>query len=301
MILCKTWIFAKMPLMVTKNEPSAIVVTGASTGIGAAVALELDRRGYQVFAGVRSVEAGKRLQTQATGALLPLLLDVTDPAQIAAATEIVREKTGESGLAGLVNNAGIAISGPLEIVPLAEFQRQLEVNVVGQLAMIQAMIPLLRKHRGRIVNISSVNGGLATPYLGPYAASKFALEAMSDALRIELRKWDIKVSVIAPGAIKTPIWDKSSETAEKMTKSVSPEGLKLYETDLEAWRKVVLNVAQKADPVEKVVEKVVLALQSPHPRARYYLHFSQRFLCRAFKIFPESIRDWFVRRAMKLQ
>jgi NAD(P)-dependent dehydrogenase (short-subunit alcohol dehydrogenase family) len=286
--------------MDTLSQP-AVVITGASTGIGEATALELDRRGFQVFAGVRTAEAGKRLQSLASPLLTPLLLDVTDAAQIAAAVEFVRGKIGGQGLAGLVNNAGIAISGPLEILPLADFRRQLEVNVTGQLAVIQAFIPLLRLCRGRIVNVTSINGALAAPYLGPYAASKFALEAMSDALRIELRQWGIKVIVVAPGAVKTPIWDKSAAKAEKITQSVSPEGMKLYEADLEVWRKVVLDVAQKADPVETVVDKIVHALTSPRPRARYYLHFSQRFLCRGFKILPESLRDWFVRRAMGLR
>ncbi|MCC6126940.1 MAG: SDR family oxidoreductase [Pirellulales bacterium] len=287
--------------MDNKIPHPAVVITGASTGIGEATALELDRRGFQVFAGVRTAEAGKRLQAQSSPLLSPLILDVTDTSQIAAALEFVREKTGGQGLAALVNNAGIAISGPLEIIPLAEFRRQLEVNVIGQLAVNQAFIPLLRTCRGRIVNVSSVNGAFAAPYLGPYAASKFALEALSDALRIELRQWGIKVIVVAPGAIKTPIWDKSAETAEKITQSVSPEGLKLYAADLDVWRQVVLDVARKADPVEKVVEKIVHALTSARPRARYYLHFSQRFLCRGFKTLPESLRDWFIRRGMGLR
>jgi NAD(P)-dependent dehydrogenase (short-subunit alcohol dehydrogenase family) len=284
-----------------KNAHSAVVVTGASTGIGAAVALELDRRGYLVFAGVRTGEAGEQLKTRSSSMLVPVLLDVTDAAQIAAAVEKVREKTGECGLAGLINNAGIAVSSPLEIVPLSDFRRQMEVNVIGQLATIQAFIPLLRLSQGRIVNITSINGAMSIPYLGPYSASKFAFEAISDALRIELRHWGIKVIVVAPGAIKTPIWDKSTATADLMSKSVSPEGMKLYEADLNAWRDVVLDLVQKADPVEKVVEKVLLALESPRPRARYYLRFSQRFICRGLKILPESIRDWFVCRAMKLR
>jgi NAD(P)-dependent dehydrogenase (short-subunit alcohol dehydrogenase family) len=277
---------------------SAVVITGASTGIGEATALELDRRGFQVFAGIRSEEDGKRLQSKSQGGLIPLILDVTDSDQIAAATQFVREKTSENGLAGLINNAGIAISCPLETVPLADFRRQLEVNVIGHLAMIQAFIPLLRKRPGRIVNISSINGAIATPYLGPYAASKFALEALSDALRIELRHWGIRVIVIAPGAIKTPIWNKSAMNADQLSKSISMGGIKLYETDLEAWRNVALDVEQNADPVERVVEQILHALTSPRPRARYYLRFSQRFICRGFKIVPECIRDWFVCRAM---
>lgn len=286
--------------MSSQGSIPSVVVTGASTGIGAAAALELERRGYLVFAGVRSEEAGARLKSMSSGKIISLFLDVTDGEQIAAAAAKVREATGDAGLSGLVNNAGIAVSSPLEIIPLAEFRRQMEVNVVGQLAVIQAFLPLLRTARGRIVNVTSINGSLATPFLGPYAASKFAFEAMSDALRIELRRWGIKVIVVAPGAIKTPIWDKSSTSAEQLAAGVSEEGKKLYETDLDTWREVVREVARTADPVEKVVEKIVLALTSPRPRARYYLKFSQRFLCRGFRVAPESIRDWCVRRAMKL-
>jgi NAD(P)-dependent dehydrogenase (short-subunit alcohol dehydrogenase family) len=289
-----------MPRMNSQGSNPAIVVTGASTGIGAATALELDRRGYLVFAGVRSEEAGARVKSMSSGRITPLLLDVTNGEQIAAAAAKVRETTGSAGLGSLVNNAGIAVSSPLEIIPLAEFRRQMEVNVVGQLAVIQAFIPSLRIGRGRIVNVTSINGSLATPFLGPYAASKFAFEAMSDALRIELRRWGIKVIVVAPGAIQTPIWEKSSTIAEQMAAGVSEEGARLYEADLNAWRDVVREVARTADPVEKVVEKIVLALTTPRPRARYYLKFSQRFLCRGFRVAPESIRDWLVRRAMKL-
>jgi NAD(P)-dependent dehydrogenase (short-subunit alcohol dehydrogenase family) len=281
------------------NKPSpAVMISGASTGIGEATALELDRRGYRVFAGVRNADAGERLRAKSTGRLTPLFLDVTDHAQIAATAKKVREQTGENGLAGLINNAGIAVSCPLEILPITEFRRQLEVNVVGQLALIQAFIPQLRPCRGRVINISSINGAIALPYLGPYCASKFALEALSDSLRIELRQWGIKVIVIAPGAIKTPIWEKSAEMADKLAEGVSPEGMKLYEEDLQRWRKTIVKMAEAADPVEKIVEKIVLALTATRPRARYYLHFSQRFFCRGLKTVPEWIRDWFVRRAL---
>jgi NAD(P)-dependent dehydrogenase (short-subunit alcohol dehydrogenase family) len=287
--------------MGSKAKPPAILITGASTGIGEATALELDRRGYRVFAGVRCEEAGKGLQDRSKGLLTPILLDVTDQSHIANAVETIRNSTGECGLAGLVNNAGIAVSGPLEIIPEADFRRQMEVNLFGSLAMIRAFIPQLRICGGRIVNISSINGALSAPYLGPYSASKFALEAISDSLRIELRQWGIKVIVIAPGAIKTPIWDKSVGTSEKMVAEVPPEELKRYENDLNAWRKAVVNIAEAGDPVEKVVECIVKALTAPRPRARYYLHFSQRFICRGFKILPEWIRDWFVRRAVGLK
>jgi NAD(P)-dependent dehydrogenase (short-subunit alcohol dehydrogenase family) len=287
--------------MENSKQPPVVVISGASTGIGEATALELDRRGFHVFAGVRKAEAGERLRAKSTGRLTPIFLDVTDHAQIAATAKQVRERTAENGLAGLINNAGIAVSCPMEILPITEFRRQLEVNVVGQLALIQAFIPQLRLCRGRVINISSVNGAVAAPYLGPYSASKFALEAVSDALRIELRRWGIKVIVVAPGAIKTPIWEKSAIMADKLAEGVSPEGVKLYEEDLDRWRKAVEKMAEAADPVEKIVEKIVLALTAPRPRARYYLRFSQRFMCRGLKTVPESIRDWFVRRALNFR
>jgi NAD(P)-dependent dehydrogenase (short-subunit alcohol dehydrogenase family) len=276
----------------------AVVISGASTGIGEATALELNRRGFQVFAGVRSEEAAERLKSRSQGLLEPLLLDITDASQIAKAAELVREKTQETGLLGLVNNAGIAMSCPLEVIPLNDFRRQMEVNLVGHLAMIQTFLPLLRKRPGRIINVTSINGSMATPYLGPYAASKFALEAVSDSLRLELRHWGIKVIVVAPGAVKTPIWNKSADSADAMSKTVSTESVQPYRDDLEIWRITAQEAEKHGDPVEKVVEKICLALTSPRPQARYYLHFSQRFLCRGFKVVPESIRDWFICRGM---
>jgi NAD(P)-dependent dehydrogenase (short-subunit alcohol dehydrogenase family) len=276
----------------------AVVISGASTGIGESTALELARRGFLVFAGVRTEEAAERLKSRSQGNLVPLRLDITDASQIAKAGELVREKTQEAGLLGLVNNAGIAMSCPMEVIPLNDFRRQLEVNLVGHLAMIQTFLPLLRKRPGRIVNITSINGSMATPYLGPYAASKFALEAISDSLRVELRHWGIKVIVVAPGAVKTPIWNKSADSAEAMSKTVSTESVRPYCDDLEIWRKTAQEAERNGDPVETVVEKITIALTSPQPRSRYYLHFSQRFLCRGFKVVPECIRDWFICRGM---
>ena len=153
--------------------------------------------------------------------IIPLLLDVTDSAQIAAAAETVGRAVGDAGLAGLVNNAGIVVAGPLEILPLDQLRLQLEVNVVGQIAVTQAFLPLLRKARGRIVNMSSLNGRIASPYLAPYAASKHALEAVNNAIRLELRAWGIRVSVIEPGATTTPIWDKSIAAADALAANVS--------------------------------------------------------------------------------
>ncbi|HVF10558.1 MAG TPA: SDR family NAD(P)-dependent oxidoreductase, partial [Abditibacteriaceae bacterium] len=180
----------------------AVLVTGASTGIGAACALHLDEIGFQVFAGVRQAAAGLELRDKAANRLTPLMLDITSTASIAEAVGTIQAATG-GVLHGLVNNAGIVVAGPLEYVPVEEVRRQLEINVVGQVAVTQGVLPLLRAGRGRIVNIGSISGRSALPFMGPYSASKFALEAITDALRVALRPWQIRVSIIEPGAVAT--------------------------------------------------------------------------------------------------
>jgi NAD(P)-dependent dehydrogenase (short-subunit alcohol dehydrogenase family) len=278
----------------------AILITGASTGIGRACALELDRRGLRVFAGVRSQTAGDELRASASSRLTPVLIDVTDAALIAAAAESVSIALGQSGLDGLVNNAGIAVPGPVEGTPIAAWRKQLEVNVIGQVAVIQAFLPLLRRARGRIVNISSVSGGLATPYLGAYCASKFAMEAITDALRTELRPWGIAVLAVEPGPIATPIWKKSDDLASQLAGQVSPTVLSLYEPHLEAFRKAVADSARKAAPVEYVVRAVAHALTARRPKTRYYLGWSVRVCFKGMKMLPDRLRDWIVRKAVGL-
>src|SRR5688500_3137446 len=183
----------------------AVVITGASTGIGHACALDLDSHGCHVFAGVRREEDAERLRSE-RAFIEPVRIDVTDADSIASARDRVGEAVGAAGLAGLVNNAGIAVPGPLEHLPIDELRRQLEVNLVGQVAVTQAFIPMLRTSRGRIVNIGSIGGRVALPMLGPYAASKHAIEGVSDSLRRELPPWGIEVSVVRPGPIATEIW-----------------------------------------------------------------------------------------------
>jgi NAD(P)-dependent dehydrogenase (short-subunit alcohol dehydrogenase family) len=280
----------------TASSASAVVITGASTGIGRACALELDRRGFQVFAGVRSPSAAEQLRTEASARLTPITIDVTDSGTIAAAATTIAAALGDHGLAGLVNNAGIAVPGPLELVPIDDFRRQFEVNVVGQVAVTQAFLPLLRKARGRIVNISSINGGLAVPYMGAYSASKFALEAISDALRLELRNFGISVSAVEPGAITTPIWDKSLAAADQLSGGVDPAKLALYESDLAAIHKAVDRSIRTAAPVERVVKAVVHALTARRPKAHYYLGFDVRACFKIMKMLPDRFRDRLLRR-----
>jgi NAD(P)-dependent dehydrogenase (short-subunit alcohol dehydrogenase family) len=262
--------------------------------------LELDRRGFRVFAGVRSAEAGQRLQQQASPRLTPLMLDVTDAASIAAAVATIRAAVGDAGLAGLVNNAGIAICGPLEVLPLDQLRRQLEVNVIGQIAVIQAVLPLLRAARGRIVNVGSLNGTVSPAYLGPYAASKYAMEALSDSLRMELRQWGIRVSIVEPGPIDTPIWQKSAVEADQMAANVPPAAMALYQADLDAFRRGVERFSANALPVERVVRAVVHALTAPRPKIRYFLTWMVRLSFKAFKMLPDRLRDWLIRRQIGL-
>ena len=180
------------------SRRGAVVITGASTGIGRASALDLDSRGFRVFAGVRKDEDAERLRSERPS-IEPLRIDVTDADSIAAARDRVTEAVDGAGLAGLVNNAGIAVPGPLEHLPIDEIRRQLEVNLIGQIAVTQAFLPLLRTARGRIVNIGSIGGRVALPLLGPYAGSKHAMEGITDSLRRELRPWGIEVSIVRPG------------------------------------------------------------------------------------------------------
>src|ERR1041384_744002 len=187
-------------------QPPAVLVTGASTGIGEACALCLTAAGFRVFAGVRRTEDGERLG--ARGGIESVLLDVTVPAQIAAAASDLAGKVGDAGLAGLVNNAGIAVGGPVEYVSAEDLRRQLEVNVVGLHEVTRAFLPLIRRARGRIVHIGSISGLIASPFTGPYAASKHAVEALAEALRVALAPEGIHVSVVEPGQVRTPIWEK---------------------------------------------------------------------------------------------
>jgi len=290
--------------MNSRTGPSsslAVVITGASTGIGRACALELDRRGFHVFAGVRTASAAEQLRAEASARLTPVVIDVTEADTIAAAAKTVAEALGDAGIAGLVNNAGIVVPGPMELVPIDDFRRQLDVNVVGLVAVTQAFLPLLRKARGRVVNMSSINGGLAVPYMGPYSASKFALEAITDVMRLELRTFGVDVSAIEPGAITTPIWDKSLAAADQLADDLDPAALSLYESDLAAIRKAVDRWIRTASPVERVVKAVVHALTARRPKAHYYLGLEVRACFKTMKILPDGFRDWLLRKLIGLR
>src|SRR5512135_480609 len=206
----------------------SVVITGASTGIGRACALHMDALGWRVFAGIRKDSDAASLRSDASARLVPVYLDVTDARSITAAVDAVSNLVGASGLSGLVNNAGIPYGGPVEYLALDRVRHLYEVNFFGVIAVTQAFLPLVRRARGRIVNMSSVGGMVSAPFVSPYASSKFALEALSDSLRMELHPWHIEVSSIQPGAIDTPIWNKAGNVLQGLVQDVPSQGLKLY-------------------------------------------------------------------------
>ena len=205
----------------------SVVITGASTGIGRGCALRMDALGWSVFAGVRKEVDATSLRAEASDRLRPLFLDVSNPRSILEAQQAVSQALGAEGLSGLVNNAGIPYGGAIEHLEMQEVRRTFDVNFFGLIEVTQAFMPLLRRAHGRIVNMSSVSGWIASPFLSPYSTSKFALEALSDALRVELHPWNIHVAVIEPGAIDTPIWAKGGEIINRLIENAPSEMMTL--------------------------------------------------------------------------
>jgi NAD(P)-dependent dehydrogenase (short-subunit alcohol dehydrogenase family) len=278
-----------------------VVVTGASTGIGRACALRLDRLGFQVFAGIRRDADAKALKKKAKGGLTTLLIDVTEEASISAAAEAVDNAVGEDGLSGLVNNAGVVVPGPLEFLPLADLRSQMEVNVIGQVAVTQAFLPLLRKGQGRIVNIGSIGGRMATPFLGAYSASKFAMEALTDSLRMELKPWDISVSIIEPGSIDTRMWEKGQNAADVLLEKLPQKGHELYDPAVAAMRQAAEKTARDAIPPSAVAKAVVHALTADKPRTRYVVGTDARIQAVVARVVPDRMKDWLVAREMGIR
>lgn len=276
----------------------SVLVTGASTGIGRATVLRLDGAGWKVFAGVRREEDADSLRAEASERLVPVILDVTDPNQIAAAAELVRRES-EGGLDGLVNNAGVAVPGPLETVPLEDLRHQLEVNLVAYVAVTQAMLPEIRRAEGRVVFLSSIGGRIAFPFGGPYHASKFATEAVGDVFRQELRPWNIKVSIVEPGSIDTPIWERGQRKAEDV-EAKAPRTNLLYGAALDKFRKVIEDTAERGIPPEKVAKAISHALESPRPRARYLVGLDARVQARLQPLIPTALFDRIVARQLNL-
>ncbi len=277
-----------------------VVITGASTGIGRACALRLAALGFDVFAGVRRPEDGEALSAAGAGRVTPLSLDVTSAEGIAAAAAQVRAAVGASGVAGLVNNAGITVTAPLEFVPLDEFRRQLEVNLVGQLAVTQAFLEPLRAARGRIVNMGSIGGRAAVPFVGPYSASKFALEGLTDALRQELRPWGIEVAIVEPGSIATPIWEKGAASADALFERLPPRAHELYAASIARTRAAALRMAAHGLPPERVAAAVAHALTATRPKTRYLIGRDAHVQVALGRVFPDRTVDRIVARLLRL-
>jgi NAD(P)-dependent dehydrogenase (short-subunit alcohol dehydrogenase family) len=278
----------------------AVVVTGASTGIGRATALLLDSKGYSVFAGVRKETDARELSKDGSDRLTPITLDITDADQIASAREQVQEAAGDQGIAGLVNNAGVGGGGPIEFMPLDELRSTLEVNLVGQVAVTQAFIPLIRKGKGTIVFIASIGGRVASPFMSPYNTSKFGIEALGESLRHELRPWEIDVVVVEPGSIDTQIWIKGGEKAREQAETMPDDARRLYGRQIERFREVIKETAGRGISPEKVAEVVWKAISSENPRHRYLVGTDAKIGARMKGTLPDRVFSKLAARQMKM-
>ncbi len=287
-----------MPDIVSQAE-RCVLVTGCSTGIGLACAQQLAASGYRVFASVRQDSDVQRLRDLGSTRIEPIQLEVTCPESIRLTTQTLQRFTANNGLWGLVNNAGILVPGPLELLSTDEVRNQLEVNVLGTHAVTQAMLPLLRLAGGRIVMIGSISGQITPPFYGAYSASKHALEAISDALRIELRPWGIRVSIIQPDAVSTGIWSKLAKDLRSLkSRHAVDQTASLYDQQFQQ----VLKVSAKADrtglSVEPVVRAVKHALQSSRPRARDSVGWRTWSAVLGDSLLPQPVMDWALRRSV---
>jgi NAD(P)-dependent dehydrogenase (short-subunit alcohol dehydrogenase family) len=284
--------------------PQSVLVTGASSGIGRATVERLARDGWRVFAGLRDGTAGAngaadseptdapRGAATATGGgageVVPLALDVTDGEQVAAAVESISSRTG-GVLHGVVHDAGIPVGGALEEVEAEELRRIFEVNVIAPVLLTQRLLPLLRRQRGRIVIVGSLGGRVAFPFAGPYHATKFALEALADSLRLELRPQGVGVALVEPSAISTPIWSKAERQVEAQRRRLGPEARALYDERLAKFQEKLRSADRSGDPPEKVAAKIAAALEGDG--ARYPVGRGAGTLARLRPLLPDALFD----------
>jgi NAD(P)-dependent dehydrogenase (short-subunit alcohol dehydrogenase family) len=247
----------------------------------------MNKLGWRVYGAVRRQSDAEALQAEG---VRPLIMDVADADSVAAAAAQVASE--REGLDGLVNNAGIAVSGPLEYIQVQELSKQLEINVVGQVRTTQAFLPLLRSVSGRIVLMGSISGLTTYPFMGPYAASKHALEAIADSLRMELLPWGLSVSIIEPGTIRTPIWDKARDDAARQAETLPPEGLERYGAMLRAGHAATRRLLPIAPPPERVARTVERALTARRPRPRYLIGADARIQRALQRLLPTRLQHW---------
>lgn len=271
----------------------SVLVTGASSGIGRATALLLAHHDFVVYAGVRKEADGRTLREGAANASVrPVRIDVTDPESIAAASRSVSEATAGAGLAGLVNNAGIGVAGPIEYLPISEIRREMEINVLGAIATTQAFLPLLRLASGRLVNLGSVGDRFTPPFGGVTSASKSALRSFTEALRMELRPWGIQVCLIEPASISTPAVEKVSEDAERLLASLPPEGVRRYGTMFRSFLKRAVAQERGESPPEAVAAVVLRALTDQSPKTRYAVGKNSFLLRNLPRLLPDRALDF---------
>ena len=266
------------------------LVTGAARGIGRATTLRLAASGWDVIAGVRRAEDGEALVRAAPQRITAVELDITDDERVTAVAQSL-----PPDLDAVVNNAGIVVGGPIEAVPLPELRRQLEVNVVGQASVTQAVLPRLRRSRGRVVFVSSLSGRVATPMFGPYNASKFALEGMADALRMELAPWGIRVALVEPAQTDTDLWRNADADLNESIGLLSPEHRSLYAKHIEGFRKSIPRSQRAASPVDGVAAVVEKALTDKRPRARYVVGRSALIQAFLSGVTPTRVLDVMLR------
>jgi NAD(P)-dependent dehydrogenase (short-subunit alcohol dehydrogenase family) len=267
-------------------EKRIVLVTGASTGIGRACAFRFAEMGYRTIGGVRKVADGESLKAESSGKIEPVPLDVTIPESIAEAVKAV----GDHPLAGLINNAGVATLGPVELLSIDAWRKQFDVNVIGVVAVTQAFLPLLRRGPGRIVNIGSIADRCAVPGSGAYDSSKFAVKAITDVLRMELHPWGIFVSLIEAGSVATAIWEKSLRDADNLSREVAPERYRLYSGLMATLREEAAGAARNAASVDAVVEAVEHALIARRPKTRYLVG-KDVWLWLMLSLVPDRWRD----------
>ncbi|HVU77962.1 MAG TPA: SDR family NAD(P)-dependent oxidoreductase [Gaiellaceae bacterium] len=274
------------------ERPEAVLITGAATGIGAAAARKLAERGFRVFAGVHTTRPASP-----TAGVETVTIDVTDPGSVAAAAADVRERLGGSGLRAVVNNAGVIVHGPLELLPHRELERQFAINTLGPVYVTQAFLPLLRVGNGRLINVSAPTARVSVPFMGPIGASKAALESLSTALRGELAAWKIPVVLIEPGGTDTEIFAKAAATAEAALASGDPARVALYRPQLEAFAKAAAK--QSLGPIEPVAAALVAAVEARRPKRRYSAGNGVRLFA-ALSHVPTGLRERLVASAFGL-